>query len=242
MNTLGPGSGIWGWLKQVAQFGLETLMGLAFLSTWVSSTKAREQSLGGPGPKLEITIHVHDYARVGRYVLDRAEREATRVLLEAGVQLTWVDCPRAPQDHVEFSACRQPLRPYDKIDVSILSRAMSARAALPATTLALTPMSSEGERASMTSVFLSHVDEQASTVGVGLPILLGHVLAHELGHLLLRTSHHASSGLMRPTWTAKDLRRAAHGQLLFTQEQAASLRAELRARARLSAQFSVAKQ
>lgn len=58
-------------------------------------------------------------------------------------------------------------------------------------------------------------------------IVLAHVMAHEIGHLLLPYGH-SSTGLMRANWDVADLRRAVYRQLKFTPEQAALIRAKLR--------------
>ncbi len=34
-------------------------------------------------------------------------------------------------------------------------------------------------------------------------ILLGHVIAHEIGHLLLASNKHSRRGLMQPHWNAR---------------------------------------
>jgi hypothetical protein len=57
-------------------------------------------------------------------------------------------------------------------------------------------------------------------------ILLGHAMAHEMGHLLLPYGHSAT-GLMRAEWDARDLRLAADGRLNFTSDQAALIRGQL---------------
>ena len=57
-------------------------------------------------------------------------------------------------------------------------------------------------------------------------IVLAHVMAHEIGHLLLPYGHSAT-GLMRANWDAGDLHRAVYRQLKFTPEQAALIRARL---------------
>ena len=57
--------------------------------------------------------------------------------------------------------------------------------------------------------------------------MLAHVMAHEVGHLLLPHGHSAT-GLMRANWDAADLRRAVYRQLNFTAEQAELIRARLR--------------
>jgi len=60
-------------------------------------------------------------------------------------------------------------------------------------------------------------------------IVLGHAMAHEIGHLLLPYGH-SPTGLMRAEWEAKDLRLAANRQLNFTSEQAELMRGRLLAR------------
>jgi hypothetical protein len=49
--------------------------------------------------------------------------------------------------------------------------------------------------------------------------VLGHVVAHELGHLLLGSNAHSSLGIMRPHWSAEELQSLRMGKLLFTREQ-----------------------
>ena len=47
--------------------------------------------------------------------------------------------------------------------------------------------------------------------------LLGHVLAHELGHLLLGSPEHSERGLMRGAWQGKDLHLAEQRGPIFHQ-------------------------
>ena len=57
--------------------------------------------------------------------------------------------------------------------------------------------------------------------------LLGHVLAHEIGHMLLGTDAHAADGLMKARWSAAEIRRMEGAQMRFTPEHAAIMRANL---------------
>jgi hypothetical protein len=51
------------------------------------------------------------------------------------------------------------------------------------------------------------------------PRVLGHVLAHEIGHMLLRTNLHRDAGLMKAHWSPKDLSEMLTGFVLpFTEE------------------------
>ncbi len=46
-------------------------------------------------------------------------------------------------------------------------------------------------------------------------ILLGHVLAHELGHALQRIDRHSEFGLMKAVWSAEDITAMREGKLRF---------------------------
>jgi hypothetical protein len=60
-------------------------------------------------------------------------------------------------------------------------------------------------------------------------VILGYVMAHEVGHLLLGPGHQPT-GIMGARWNRDDLQRAACGQLCFSREQAELLRAAVAAR------------
>jgi hypothetical protein len=48
-----------------------------------------------------------------------------------------------------------------------------------------------------------------------LPVLLSHVLAHEVSHILQGTDRHSVSGMMRSRWDTSDFRRMAQQSLPF---------------------------
>jgi hypothetical protein len=63
------------------------------------------------------------------------------------------------------------------------------------------------------------------------PIILGCVIAHELGHLLLGPNGHSAGGIMQGEWGPKQLHLALMGGLLFTSQQSKVIRRAARARA-----------
>jgi hypothetical protein len=69
----------------------------------------------------------------------------------------------------------------------------------------------EGTRA---QVFYDRVRQRVTPSLV--PALLGHVLAHEIGHLLEGTDGHADSGVMKAFWGPSDYDQMARGHLTFT--------------------------
>jgi hypothetical protein len=70
----------------------------------------------------------------------------------------------------------------------------------------------------------------ARLMGLDAKIVLGHTMAHEIGHLLLGSNSHASQGIMRPTWGARDIHLAKTGVLGFTDAQAERMQAQVAAR------------
>ena len=60
--------------------------------------------------------------------------------------------------------------------------------------------------------------------GHDITTTLGLTIAHEIGHLLLRTSTHTVTGLMGAAWGPADAQLAASGRLLFTSREAALIR------------------
>ena len=67
---------------------------------------------------------------------------------------------------------------------------------------------------------------------VSLASILGHGVAHEIGHLLLGTNSHAASGIMRARWQTSELASARKGTLLFSDVESRQMRNKLTARHR----------
>jgi hypothetical protein len=76
-------------------------------------------------------------------------------------------------------------------------------------------------------VFYPSVEKLSSDSTASPSRLLGHVMAHEIGHLLLGTHSHSAFGIMQPHWQGEELRRIGMGDLLFTPDQARKMRARL---------------
>jgi hypothetical protein len=82
-------------------------------------------------------------------------------------------------------------------------------------------------RGSYSDVFLDSIQNLHQECGASVGRVLGHVMAHEVGHLLLGTKAHAAIGIMRPHWYGEQLGAISKGSLLFTAEQATLMRKRL---------------
>jgi hypothetical protein len=76
-------------------------------------------------------------------------------------------------------------------------------------------------------VFHDQVVRFATEQRLGAALVLGTVIAHEIGHVLLPQHGHSKEGLMRAAWDANDWQRAGAGFLLFSSDDIASIRTTL---------------
>jgi hypothetical protein len=79
-------------------------------------------------------------------------------------------------------------------------------------------------------VFYDHIKEAAVEKGLSLPQILGNVIAHELGHLLLGANSHSMTGLMRARWSWEELIAADRGELNFSNSERARIQNSVFAR------------
>jgi len=65
-------------------------------------------------------------------------------------------------------------------------------------------------------VFWDRIERKVSSTVA--PILLAHVLVHEIAHILQGTSRHSKSGIMRAAWSSHDYSEMQKHPLEFTEE------------------------
>jgi hypothetical protein len=82
-------------------------------------------------------------------------------------------------------------------------------------------------------IFYDRMETLANSMNEATYIVLGHAMAHEIGHVLLGSSDHASGGMMQGAWTPAIWHLASLGLLAFTREEAEHMGARLQ---RLQAQ------
>jgi hypothetical protein len=70
------------------------------------------------------------------------------------------------------------------------------------------------------TICADRVEEVSQRMLPGFSRVLGYAMAHELGHVLLRSGGHEDSGLMKGVWSKVDWQRAAFSIIPFTPAQA----------------------
>jgi hypothetical protein len=171
-----------------------------------------------------ITILVYDYVRVPAGTLRQAEHYADNIVATAGVSVTWLHCFAAKSLSADAKALcdagwtaqtpalrfisgsnRHQPREYGHTDVPVLITVYYDT--------------------------IAHTWHHDYT-DVEIPDVLGCVLVHELGHLLLRDTSHSSTGIMQSQWSRDQMRLAIWGALGFTKDQLTRIRSQARLLAR----------
>jgi hypothetical protein len=180
------------------------------------SARPRPNKTAEPG--VQINVCVYNLAQVSSDMLDQAEREASRIFKKAGVEVVWLDYPLS-ETRVERNAPCGP--PFDATDFRLwlLPSTRPEELGLRASSMGLALPCAEGEGGCTVNVFFQRAAELGKQGDLWVPKMLGHAVAHEIGHELLGSNAHSSIGLMRGNWGPKELQRAAKGDLIFTSAQ-----------------------
>jgi len=190
---------------------LKTLLGSWFL-LGLSVTPHAE----AVEPKLGITVQVYNWAHVAPGTLTAAEGEGTRIFRQAGVGVIWLNCLLSPLEAKESPICAEPC-PWGRFALRIVS---DVPAGFGKTSLGV----ALNDTGIYGSVFYQRVDEFAKEGIATHTQILGHAMAHEIGHLLLDLRRHATFGIMRGQWDVQDLRSSSMGALLFSSRESALIR------------------
>jgi hypothetical protein len=184
----------------------------------------------GPG-LTTLHIRLYNHAGISSAEIERMTRTASRVLGEAGISLTTVRCLPLPEGSAGPAECGTPPGPADMVlEVLGSPPRQVARHAL-SSTLGSTKVSEAGPMASQ--VYYTEALDLVAQYGlVQTADLLGHVVAHEIGHAVLGAKTHSTAGIMKAVFTQPELQKMAWGRLHFSPLEARMLRASLQARSR----------
>jgi hypothetical protein len=178
-----------------------------------------------------IRVWTYNYARADQQTISRAQREASRIFARIGVVLEWVDCPPSIAERDLFPRCRE--FGIESLVLRVFTGKPQPELARSRHVFGLAYLDGEG-KGSLADVYTGAAEllVAASPSGSPLqsPVLLGHLMAHELGHLLLASNAHSRQGIMRSPWSKDDLRLAISGGLRFDDEQGERIGANLHTR------------
>jgi hypothetical protein len=142
----------------------------------------------------QITVYLRDRVFVRNSVQVPAEALASDMFAKIGIYLKWV----------KSESVGPTFNPSILIDLITDTPADRLPSALAYT------RPSDGVHI---TVFFDRIEEMQKPATV-----LGHVMVHEITHLLQGVSHHSDTGVMKAHWTSQDFREMWYEPLMFTDE------------------------
>jgi hypothetical protein len=143
-----------------------------------------------------IAVRIYDFSALDHAVRDRAAGEARAIVADAGVSADWRDCA---QRHTCAAGSGE-------LVVRII-RELGHPTAESRRALGYAVIDTTAGRGTLATIYVNRVEDSAREAGADLALLLGRAIAHEIGHLILRTNAHTDQGLMRAIWTEQELAR-----------------------------------
>jgi len=162
------------------------------------------RSATAAAPLLKVTVLIHNYAAVSRDTVVIVEREVGAIFRSIGVEIDWTDRASLPQTATRDPAC-QVVRGPTRFDVRLLSRSVTNRLHLKPGEFGRALLANTGEFATVADVYADCLKALVIGREWAYGHILGLVIAHELGHLLLGPGAHSTSGIMEPNWRPKRL-------------------------------------
>ena len=194
----------------------------ALLLCTLTCSSAWPAAAAGKPPAATLVIRIHDYARMPGPIIEAAKRFVNDTYHDIGVDIDWAETMRLEPDRPPPS--RSQLRDPRELILVILNDSMVRRRPFPADVIGTAAITPE-EGGSVGYVLADRLWQLARYSDRDTVSLMGLVMTHELGHLLLPMSAHSPTGVMRAHWRMEELQHRTEPELLrFTSFQAAEIR------------------
>ncbi len=193
-------------------------LGLTSDSNSLGNTKIDPLS---PRPRLQV--FVYNYAPISSGDLKVAKEVAANIYENAGVWVEWLDCYLSEGEFKHNPECGRLTAAT--LVVRIMPRSRAEGLKQPPSALGFAQLDHSGGFGYYANVFYHRVEELSGLWTSSRPVVLGHVIAHEVGHLLLGQGGHSRAGLMTANWDRKELERVNQRTFIFNSQQAKEIRA-----------------
>jgi hypothetical protein len=196
--------------------GLTLLLNLAGLGSQPAETS------------LKVEIHIYNYSSISDEAVARAEHETTRIFKHTGVGVMWRASPHTSQEAIHNRTCALP-DATTRVTLRLLTNSMADALQIGSDIFGSAMLPENEGLGVVANVYADRVRELANCKQC-LGVILGQVIAHELGHLLLGKNAHSAAGIMHTPWRARDLEPTREAAMSFLPGEAKRIRAQVLAR------------
>ena len=180
---------------------------------------------------LPVNVRTFNYAHLSADQLENARVRADVIFKSAGISVRWIDCQVTQT--ASGAPCTEPLAERGDLMLRLTDVAATLGSTRSRTVALGTSLLDREQRAGvLMTVDVSPIRAIAGKTSTDVSTLLGRAIAHEMGHLLLGTSTHTKTGLMRAFWSHEELSGLKPADWQFTHHEAAQMRHGLGAKQR----------
>jgi hypothetical protein len=166
-----------------------------------------------------LLVRIYDNAGLMASELSSALKTTHEILRRADLAVDWVQC-RARSTGPVPAVCDTPLS-FSDVVVRLIEG--SDKESGERRALGYSLFDSNGT-SGFATVYVDRVDWLSRRANYPRAPVLGRAIAHEIGHLILRSNAHTESGLMREVWTAEQILRNRREDWTFSPGQDGDLR------------------
>jgi hypothetical protein len=168
--------------------------------------------LAAIGKGEDVSVSIFDYSGLPESERSAILETAGRLLTSAGLDYALFDCG--------LSQC-EGTRGTSEIVVRLRVKGTGGKSGTVGRVTAM------GELGGLIDLARDEA-EALATPETGVGMVLGHILAHEIGHILLGSERHSAAGVMKPKWGPRDAREITMKGYSFLPEEGSRMRERLR--------------
>jgi hypothetical protein len=178
-----------------------------------------------------LVVRTYDVVNLPPRELDTAKHVSGRILQRAGIDVIWLDCGQlsAPAPR---RCGTQP--EADELVIRFVTARGLQSGGPTVDALGSSYVDTEAGTGTLATVYADRIAAMAVAARVDMGTVLGFVMAHEMGHLLLGTNVHRPQGLMRARWSSSGLQRRVDRDWQFSRADIERLETNLKRRKQLT--------
>jgi hypothetical protein len=170
---------------------------LAFVTLFVTTNFA----IGAVTAWTVVSVRVYDASGLDERLRQAALDVAGTTLAPTSVEISWRVCGLS---NMRAAYCDSALAPGELAIRIVRAASVSERGG--GVRLGDAFIDTHAGRGVLATIYLDRVLRLAEQTGADRVALLGHAIAHELGHLLMASNVHGPFGLMRGFWSVDEVR------------------------------------
>jgi hypothetical protein len=201
--------------------------GISLLGLLVTGIPTVAKGQSTPEPKPRITLGVCDKVGLDVITINKAQSRLQEIFKHAGVDVTWTlsqgDRAAAMKfDRTSWEGCEAP----SVVSEFFVIISNGKPSGWPREAMGFSaPPKAAPHRLYVLNEAVNSVISRVGDSNKGS--VLAHVIAHELGHLLISREHHSPSGIMSTRWQYGRMVEIVQGTLRFASADAHEIRTRL---------------